>query len=351
MRVRSVTPGPLYPDDSPRGARIARRVRGTAIELVAFVLVTALFVGLLVAAALADLILWLARRKRPMGMRLVALLWWFLFGDIRGYFWLVWIWSTSGGPWGGGSLRRRRLTYDLRIRWTRSHLDGVKFLFGLGFEAEGLELVGPGPVIILIRHASIIDNTLPDAVLARPHGLGLRFLIKRELQMLPLIDIAGRWVPTCFVRRASGDSETEVAALRALAHDLGPGEGVLVYPEGTRHTAEKLARSQEKIRERQPVLAPLADRLRHVLPPRLGGALALLDEAAGADVVICGHVGLDGFEYIRDIWAGGLVGTTIRLKCWRHDGTSVPTAQDERIAWLYECWQELDDWVGAHQTA
>ena len=43
----------------------------------------------------------------------------------------------------------------------------------------------------------------------------------------------------------------------------------------------------------------------------------LLESSRGADVVIFGHVGLDGFEYISDIWSGGLVGTTVRLKFWR----------------------------------
>ena len=48
-----------------------------------------------------------------------------------------------------------------------------------------------------------------------------------------------------------------------------------------------------------------------MLPPRLGGPLALLDEGRGADVVVCGHVGLDGFEYISDIWKGGLPPRTV----------------------------------------
>ena len=78
-------------------------------------------------------------------------------------------------------------------------------LFGLTFEVEGLELAGPGPVIVLIRHASIIDNALPDAVIGHAHGLGLRFVLKRELEMIPTIDIGARWVPTIFVRRASSD--------------------------------------------------------------------------------------------------------------------------------------------------
>jgi 1-acyl-sn-glycerol-3-phosphate acyltransferase len=223
-------------------------------------------------------------------------------------------------------------------------------LFGLTFELEGVDQAGPGPVLIFMRHASIIDNTLPDVVIGYPHGMGLRFVLKQELQAVPTIDIGGRWVPTNFVRRGSSDTEGEVRNLRRLGHDLGAGEGILIYPEGTRFTPEKLARAQEKIAERQPEVAPLAARLRNILPPRLGGPLALLEEAVDADVLVCGHVGLDGFEYISDIWRGGLVGGTVRVKFWRHARAEVPASREERIAWLYERWQVMDDWVGAQRA-
>jgi 1-acyl-sn-glycerol-3-phosphate acyltransferase len=350
VRVRQVSGGPLSPDDGPRGRRLFRRARGIALEAGAFIALTVLFVPALTGAALVDLVLWLRRRKPWMAVRLVAMAWWFLFGELRGIGGLFFIYVLTGGPFGRASLARRRLVYGLRIHWARSHLGGVRVLFGLAFLVEGLELAGPGPVLVLIRHASIIDNALPDAVIGHAHGLGLRFVIKRELQMLPTIDIGGRWVPTIFVRRASSDTAGEVARLTRLADDLGAGEGILLYPEGTRHTDEKLRRAQQLIAERQPAIAPLAGRLRNVLPPRLGGALALLGES-GADVVVCGHVGLDGFEYISDIWSGGLVGSTVRVHFWRYRTADIPDGEGARIAWLYGVWQVLDDWVGEQRTA
>jgi 1-acyl-sn-glycerol-3-phosphate acyltransferase len=340
--------GPLIPDDGPRGSRLWRRTRGIVLELVAFVVVTVLFPVLVVIAAAVDLTLWLRRRKPWMAVRLLAMLWWFLVGELYGLLGLLAIWILSAGR---DSAVRRDRVYRLKRSWLGSHLAGIRGIFKLRFEFEGLEHAGPGPVLIMIRHASIIDNTLPDVIVGRAHELGFRFVIKRELQMLPTIDIGGRWVPTLFVRRASGDTESELARMRALAIDLGPRDGLLIYPEGTRCTAAKLARAKEIIAERQPAIAPLADRLRHVLPPRLGGTITLLEAARDADVVIFGHVGLDGFEYISDIWSGGLVGTTVRLKFWRYPAAEVPTDRDALIVWLYDRWQELDDWIGEAQSA
>ncbi len=53
-------------------------------------------------------------------------------------------------------------------------------------------------------------------IVGAAHDLGFRFVIKRELAMLPAIDIGGRWVPTLFVRRNSGDIEAELEPMRRL---------------------------------------------------------------------------------------------------------------------------------------
>src|SRR5581483_11783554 len=130
-RVRG-TLGPLIPDDGPRGARVLRRTRGIALELIVFVLLTALSPVLVLGAAAIDLTLWIRRRKR---------------------------------------------VFRLKRRWLGSHLAGLRGLFGLRFETEGLELAGPGPVLVLIRHASIIDNALPDVIIGGAHRIGFRFVI------------------------------------------------------------------------------------------------------------------------------------------------------------------------------
>ena len=251
-KISNVGESPLFRDDGPLGARIVRRVRGITLEVIAFIVVTILLPVLLVGAVLVDLALWLRRRKPWVGVRLTAFLWWFLFGEMRALVTILGIWIITGAWFGIGSRRRRVLLYRLRVHWCTSHLSGIRVLFGLKFEIDGLEEAAPGPVMIMLRHASIIDNMLPDAIISRTHGIGLRYVIKRELQMIPTIDLGGRWVPTNFVRRASGDAKAEISRLLQLTEDLGEGEGILIYPEGTRFTPAKLERAQEIVRERQP---------------------------------------------------------------------------------------------------
>jgi 1-acyl-sn-glycerol-3-phosphate acyltransferase len=341
--VIRVGAGPLFPDDGPRAARLRRRARGIAIEAGGLAVLTLLAPLVVPAAAAVDIV----RRKRWVAVRLAALAWWFLLTELRGIAGLGWVYIATGR----GSRRRRAAVYELRIRWARRHVAGLRTLFGLSFEAEGLDQAGPGPALVFIRHASVADGMLPDAFIGHAHGIGLRFVIKRELQALPTMDIGGRWVPTLFVRRESADSAAEIAAVRRLAADLGDDEAVLIYPEGTRYTPAKHARAQAQIAERRPELAPLAARLSHVLPPRLGGPLALLDACPGTDVVIFGHVGLDALVRVSDVWAGRLVGATVRMRFWRHPASSIPAGERERAEWLYARWTELDQWVGEQLDA
>src|SRR4051794_6741560 len=98
-----VSRGPLIADDGPAGARLARRARGIAIELSAFALLTLLSPLVLAGALLVDMALWVLRRKPWMAVRLAAMAWWFLFGELQGMLGLAGIYLLTGGPFGRGS--------------------------------------------------------------------------------------------------------------------------------------------------------------------------------------------------------------------------------------------------------
>ena len=336
---------PLIPPSGPPGKRRLRIVRGIALESVLFLLLTALSPVLLAVAALVDVALWLRRRKPWMGVRLVVLVWWFLFGELRGLVALIPVWLLAGGPWARDSAARRRRIFRLQVMWAAGHVGGACRVLRVGFDVEGSELVGRGPVIVLARHASVLDNGLPAMFVSRPHGLDLRYVLKSSLQALPTLDIGARWVPTAFVRRGSDDRGGELERIRMLATGLeGERDGVLIFPEGTRFTAAKLAAAKAAAAERG---AENVAGLRNLLPAQTGGPIALLTEAPHAAVVVCGYVGLDGFHDLPQIWGGGLLGTRVKVRFWRHERDELPTDPDELAAWLGRRWQELDDWVEA----
>jgi 1-acyl-sn-glycerol-3-phosphate acyltransferase len=205
-------------------------------------------------------------------------------------------------------------------------------------------------VIVLMQHVSTADTLLPVLLFSRRQGVRLRYVLKRELLWDPCLDVVGQRVPSAFVSRDS--TGKDVAVVAALARGLGPRSGVLIYPEGTRFTPGKRERALEKIAaSADSRLLERARRLVRVLPPRLGGALALLENGTGCDVVFCAHVGLEGTTSLADLWNGTVVGRRIRVKLWRVPAATIPEAAEARVDWLYREWAVLDAWVGAQGDA
>jgi 1-acyl-sn-glycerol-3-phosphate acyltransferase len=278
-----------------------------------------------------------------MSLRLIAFGWVFLAAETWGLVRFFGHWVLSGFGWRREWLVAR--AWPVQTWWARTLLTSVRRLFRLTLQVEDAERAQPGPIIAMFRHASIVDNLLPAVLLTHGQGLKLRWIIKRELLSVPALDVGGTRLPNYFVARASSDPRTEIRRIRSLAADLAEDEGVLIYPEGTRFTEARRARALAALEKRDPELSARARRLRHVLPPRIGGPLTLLD--TGYDVVMCAHEGLGGFAKIRDIWSGALVGRTINVKFWRFGASEIPTTRKGRIAWLFDQWARVDAWIEA----
>jgi 1-acyl-sn-glycerol-3-phosphate acyltransferase len=242
--------------------------------------------------------------------------------------------------------------FRLQCWWARTLLGGAARIFALRFEVEGDDAALPGPVLLFIRHASVGDTVIPAVLLSDRHGLRLRYVIKRELLWDPCLDIVGNRLPNYFVDRESEDSAAEAAAVGRLAAGLGPRDGVLIYPEGTRFTEAKRARILEKAEQRGARdLATRTRRLRNVLPPKSGGPLALLEACPGVDVLFCAHAGFDAVTRFSEFLAAGLVGRTIRVSFWRVPAADIPRDREARVDWLFDQWTKIDDWVGASREA
>jgi 1-acyl-sn-glycerol-3-phosphate acyltransferase len=134
--------------------------------------------------------------------------------------------------------------------------------------------------------------------------------------------------------------------------DLGPRDGVIIYPEGTRFTEAKRELIIDQLESKgETYLAERAREFKNVLPLRLGGALNLLERNKAADVVFCAHYGFDGVVDLRDFLRGSLVGRVVRARFWRVPFASIPKTREERTDWLFENWARIDDWVGRQKNA
>ena len=322
---------------------LRRRLRTIPAFTGGFFLVLALAPLLLPAIALADATRWLVRRRHWMGVRL------YLFG-------VVYLTAEVGGlvalgaAWLGAGFGRHRRpllnwTFAIQQAWAATLMAAVRGIFGMRFEVTGADMVAPGPILLLARHTSIVDNLLPATLVSTPHEVRLRYVLKRELLSDPCLDVAGNRLLNYFVERGSENTQGELQAIRDLGGGLGPHDGVLIYPEGTRFTKEKQVRALEKLGQGDPAILARARRLRNLLPPRPGGTLALLQATSPADVVVLTHHGLDGFAHLRDIWAGAMVNTTVQVQFWRIQRSELPTERSDQITWLYNLWDRIDAWI------
>ncbi len=321
-----------------------RRWRRRLITLPGVVLAFALTLALLPALLLLALLVDLALRRRALGtVRAALLLPSYLGTEVTGLFLLALVWLVSiGAP-----ARRAALTWPVQRLYTAMHLVAVRAIFSLRFEIEGEDLAGDrGPFLVLVRHASVADVILPGYFLANRQHLHLRYVLKRELLVDPCLDVAGHWIPNHFVARDSADPQREIEAVAALKRGLAPGEGVLIYPEGTRFSQAQRRRLLDRFAG-DPEARARVERLRHLLPIRPGGTLALLEAEPACDLIILGHAGLEGLRSIADLWAGALVHRTIRLKLHRIPRAEIPEDREARRAFLDAEWERLDDWLDA----
>jgi len=292
----------------------------------------------------------LFRRSHGVALRSAALLTVYLSCEMLGMAaaGALWVWKVGFRP---DAERWTDLHFRLEAGWGTTLFRAVVRLFGLRIEIEGDADLGRGPYLLLLRHASSGDTLLASALVSRPHGVRLRYVLKRELLWDPCLDIVGQRLPNVFVDRFADDSVREVRRVQELARELGPRDGVLIYPEGTRFSQAKRRRVIERFEQSGDAkMLEYARSLAFVLPPRPGGTLGLLEAARDADVIICAHTGFEGAASLAQIWNGALVNRVIRVHFRRISRNEIPTGREARIAWILGEWQRVDAWVEKQQS-
>ncbi len=281
--------------------------------------------------------------------RLIALLASMVMIDLGGRIIVIGIWLQ--GPFGlnNNSPRMQRKYQNVMAWYTTKITDAISKIAPLPLDGSELdeELI-TGNTILIGRHRSVFDAVLPSVLLSRKGILPL-YTLKDELQWDPNLDVVGHRMGHVFVTRGSQDAEASLGPIRELASRIDEGSAGVIFPEGTFFNDQRLAKALKAIERRNPERLEAARKLRHLLPPRPAGTLAMLEGAPHADVVIIGHVGVEPYGSLGQIVQNlGDTRRRLRIKVWRFERSSVPTQPEDQVAWLFERWVEMDEWIDSH---
>ncbi|WP_329459736.1 1-acyl-sn-glycerol-3-phosphate acyltransferase [Streptomyces sp. NBC_01497] len=334
----------------------------TVRRLVATVLLTALIplaTALLICVTLCTGPVSLARHGRWRAPRIAAFALLYLVVDVSGVVAATAHWlrhpvrasARRGGPGGGG---------DTAAYTELASVLGV--LYRAAVRTFGLDLhitpplvparpaPGRGPLLVLARHAGPGDSFLLVHSLLAGAGLRPHIVLKRLLRLDPCLDILLSRVPHCFVPAPRGVATER--GMAALAARLGPGDALVLFPEGGNFTARRHRRAIGALRglgrERQAVRA---EAMPHVLAPHTAGVLAVLEAAPTADVVFVAHTGLDRITSARTGWAELPLRESVEAHWWQVPAGRIPAGDEARSDWLFAHWARMDAWIASHAKA
>ncbi|MGI9616352.1 MAG: 1-acyl-sn-glycerol-3-phosphate acyltransferase [Acidimicrobiales bacterium] len=234
--------------------------------------------------------------------------------------------------------------------WASSLLNWAERLVGVRSDMPDPATLPSGRFILLSRHASMVDAILPAEVITKRLDRFAHYILKAELQWVPNLDVFGHRLGNYFVAR-DGDGETEVNAIARFARDALPDSALVIFPEGTYSTTQTRQRIIGSLERRgEEEVANFARSLRYLLPPKPAGTLALLTEQPDVDVVVMGHVGLEGVASLSGLRRRLPLAEPVVIDWWHHRRAELPIDDDGRIAWLNDRWRTLDAWIASVQA-
>lgn len=328
----------------PRWLR--RVVLAPLVPLVTVLAIGALPVAIIVAAFASPL---LPGRWRP--LRVLAFTLVLLVAETAVLVAMALLWLAAGCGRRLDRPRWRAAHYAVMARYLAVLRDAARRAFGLRFRlavgrAGDLDdpLGGRGPLVVLSRHAGPGDSfLLVDGLLRR--GWRPRIVLREALRWAPAVDVGLGRLPAHFVGRSAA-AGSGTAAVAALAADLGPGDALVLFPEGRNFTPDRRGRSIAALEASgDHEAAERARAMRHVLVPRTGGALAALAAAPDADVLFVAHTGLEDLSSPVDLWRGVPMDAEVEVEVWRVPAGEVPRDREAARSWLLGWWRHIDAWL------
>jgi 1-acyl-sn-glycerol-3-phosphate acyltransferase len=332
--------------DEPFASRWKRRARTIPLMLGATSIGVLASPLLLTAAAINDIIR--GRRRLPTVRTALFLLQYGINDSIEillaPLYWVIAGFGTRLDRTASIARHERLQAWSINLLARRAEqLLGIR----LELDSTSTTALTPGPVIVLCRHVNIVDSSLPTLIYQRL-GYRTRGVIMAELLADPGFDLIYARTGSVFIPRDNGPES--VARVRTMNHLVDSNTAIVIFPEGRLFRPDVLRRASERLATQNPDRATRLTTLTHVLPPRPGGLLALLDTIP-ADVVVIAHSGLDRYPSFRALARAVPLSHPVHVTAWRIPADQIPGDDTDRITWLDEQWLTVDAWVSKHQPA
>ena len=205
----------------------------------------------------------------------------------------------------------------------------------------------PAPAIVVCRHVSLFDASLPSA-LYLSSGVDVRSVIMAELLADPGFDLLYGRLGSVFIPRDNGpDARAQVAH---FGRGIGGSSVAVIFPEGRLFRSDIAKRSLLSIAKTDAARAERLQNLRHVLPPRPGGFAALLEACPTLDVVVISHTGLEKYGAFRDLVRDVPLTSPITVRASRYPRREIPADAVGAARWLDNTWLEMDEWIDTRLT-
>jgi len=249
--------------------------------------------------------------------------------------------------------RSQLLRYrDVQLWWAASLLRWSRRLLGVDFKIEDSDISDfpAGRFVLLSRHASMVDAALPMVLVVGHADRRTHYVLKDELLWDPAIGTFGPLLGNHFVARGSR-TEDDLDGIARLAANAAPNSGMVIFPEGTYSTGQARHRILRSLNrkvsagELEPDVLEQVNRLENLLPPKPAGTVTMLTNRPDADVVILGHVGLEGVAHLRGLRHRLPLRKPVVVRWWVHPRGELPTDPEQLEDWLQDRWVELDRWV------
>jgi 1-acyl-sn-glycerol-3-phosphate acyltransferase len=327
--------------------RPIRRLLLPVDAVVLLVLATVFAVTTVIAAVLVPV----SRRRRVLRMAAFALNYCVVELVVMCAAGVLWLRYAAPARRGAAKLRAWVNANQRLLAWALGRVLGAARRF-VGFEVVVVEtsdasgLAKVDPVLVLARHGGPGDSFALVHLLLTRYNRSVRIVLKDILQLDPALDLLLNRLNCCFLPTPSGDGRDMTARLAQMASDMGPGDALLLFPEGANWTPDRRQRAIHHLRRhRKTQAARAATLMTNVLPPRPDGIFTCLDAKPELGVVVVAHAGLDRMVRPRQVWDQLPLTTPMTVRAW--PTADVPKDREDRLAWLTLEWAVVDEWVDA----